>query len=131
MKAHVRQHKKEAATSGVGSSVASASRRTATLDSLEVHRSTPQRACPVWKSNGANELLVRWLWRNLQPLDIVNDEGLKDLLQFFEPGYHVPSRTYVAGQLRLAHQVARDTLKVVLRDEGSAGLALTSDIWTS
>ena len=39
--------------------------------------------------------------------------------------------TYVAGQLTLANQVARDTLKVVFRDEGSAGLALTSDIWTS
>lgn len=87
------------------------------------------RVCPVWKSEGANQLVVRWLWRNLRPLSIVSDEGLRDLLSFFEPGYRLPSRTYVAGQLRRRHAEARDKLKRLL--VGQEGISLTSDIWTS
>ena len=78
-----------------------------------------------------NLLIVRWLWRNLRPLDIVNDEGLQDLLRFFEPGYNLPSRTFVAAQLKMRYAAAHNRLKEVLRVEGEAGLSLTSDIWTS
>lgn len=63
-----------------------------------------------WKSNGANALLVRWMWWNVKPLGIVNDEGLRDLLRFQEPGYGLPSRTYAANQLWLRHHVGREIL---------------------
>ena len=85
----------------------------------------------MWKTTGAHNLLVRWGWRNLRPLDIVNDEGLYDLLSFLEPGYQLPSRTYVAKQLQLRHKEAFDTLKTNLGDIAGNGISLTSNIWTS
>ena len=128
MKLHARQHEEKP---DGGKSSSSKNAAGATLDGFVVRRSNPQRVCPVWKTNGANELVVRWLWRNLRPLDIVNDEGLQDLLRFFEPGYNLPSRTFVAAQLKMKYAAARDKLKEVLRVEAEAGLSLTSDIWTS
>ena len=50
-----------------------------------VQRARPPSNCPLWKVNGANDLLVRWCWTNLRPLDIVNDEGLRDFVKFLEP----------------------------------------------
>ena len=54
-----------------------------TLDRFIIRSITPQRICPLWKTNGANELLVAWSWKNLRPSDIVKDSGLKNLLNFF------------------------------------------------
>ena len=90
-----------------------------------------QSLCPLWKVNGANDLLVRWCWENLRPLDIVNDTGLRDFVHFLEPGYQLPSRTYVAKQLKLRHQEGIDLLKEVLWARARSGVGLTSDIWTS
>ena len=96
-----------------------------------VQRAHPPSNCPLWKVNGANDLLVRWCWTNLRPLDIVNDEGLRDFVKFLEPGYHLPSRTFVAKQLALCHQEGLDTLQKVLQAQARAGVSITSDIWTS
>ena len=96
-----------------------------------VQRARPPSNCPLWKVNGANDLLVRWCWTNLRPLDIVNDEGLRDFVKFLEPGYHLPSRTFVAKQLALRHQEGLDALQKVLQTQARAGVFITSDIWTS
>ena len=85
--------------------------------------------CPVWKLNGANELVVRWLYSSLRLLSVVSDQSLQDLLAFLEPGYRLPSRTFVARQLRVLHQEGKTKLKTVL--SGSKGISITSDIWTS
>ena len=85
----------------------------------------------MWKVNGANDLLVRWCWENLRPLDIVNDTCLRDFVHFLEPGYQLPSKTYVAKQLKLRNQEGADVLKEVLRARARSGVGLTSDLWTS
>ena len=41
--------------------------------------------CPVWKTNGANKLLVRWLWSSLRPLSVVSGQSLQDLRAFLGP----------------------------------------------
>ena len=89
-----------------------------------VKRPQRQSSCPMWKVNGANDLVVQWCWTNLRPLDIVNDEGLHDL-KFLEPGYQLPSRTYVGKQLRLRHQEGIDVLKV-LPAQAQAGVSFSN-----
>ena len=79
--------------------------------------------CPVWKTNG------RWLWFSLRPLSVVSDQSLQYLLAFLEPGYRLPSRTFVARQLRVLHQESKTKLKTVL--SGCKGISITSGIWTS
>ena len=101
MKLHARQHEEKPDGGNMGKSSSSKNAAGATLDGFVVRRSNPQRVCPVWKTNGANELVVRWLWRKIRPLDMVNDEGLQDLLRFFEPGYNLQSRTFVEAQLKM------------------------------
>ena len=85
--------------------------------------------CPVGKTNYANQLLVHWLWSSLRPLSVVSDQSLQDLLAFLEPGYRLPSRTFVARQLRVLHQEGKTKLNTVL--SGCEGISITSDIWTS
>lgn len=75
----------------------------------------------------ADQLVVRWMWLNLPHLDIVNDEGLADLVHYFAPGYKLPSRKFGTSQLKRSFATAVDKMKELLKVEGACGLSLTSE----
>ena len=53
------------------------------------------------------------------------------LLAFLEPAYTVPSRTHFSSLLRQRHHKAKAEVTDLLAREGSPGIALTTDAWTS
>ena len=88
------------------------------------------RVCSEVAQRAITDRLAAWCWINLRPLNIVRDQGLRDVLQYMEPGYRPPSRTHVAKLVRARHQQGLELAKSAL-STGVSGVALTTDIWTS
>ena len=98
MKLHLQSHQTSSSSESSGKQ---------TLDRFIIRSITPQRICPLCKTNSANELLVAWIWKNLRPSDIVEDSGLKSLRSFLELCFHVPTRTFISSQIKHADGDAR------------------------
>ncbi len=64
---------------------------------------------------------------DLRPLRLVEGQGFRELLAFFEPGYNPPS---AAALVRRKHLIAQQQLKDKLGKEVLV-VAFTTDIWTS
>ena len=65
-----------------------------------------------------------------RPLSIVADPAFVRLLSFLEPEYKVPSRTLLASLLAKRHHRAKEEMNCILREQATAGVALTTDGWT-
>ena len=85
--------------------------------------------CSVARALRITNLLVEWCARNIRPLCVVNDEGLKALLLFLEPHFKVPSRTHLQSVLRRKHALAREAVQRELISV--PGLSITTDLRTS
>ena len=73
---------------------------------------------------------VKMLVIDLQPLSVVTDKGFRELLNFTEPRYTIPSRkTFRNKILPLAYQEASCRLKDVIKQ--SELYSITTDGWTS
>ena len=86
--------------------------------------------CSATTQSTTNDLIVDWCVLDLRPLDIVNDRGLERLLDFFCPGYELPSRTHITTLVKKRHAAAKKELTDVLQEEAQF-LSLTTDGWTS
>ena len=89
----------------------------------------PTRSCSDLRARDITFLLARYCWINLRPINLVHDQGLRDLLAFIEPGYSPPSHTHIASIVRNRHSDAQQLLRRILAEQSS--IALTTDIWTS
>ncbi len=87
------------------------------------------KKCSKSRADTINQLLVNIVVKDIRPLCIVEDEGVRDLLQYLEPGYQLPSRKHLTKLLHDEYEKAIPILKKKLSDSG--GIALTSDVWTS
>lgn len=67
---------------------------------------------------------------DIRQLAIVEGEGMRRLINYFELGYCLPSRKHVTKLLCSKYGRGGLILKEKLA-QGAAPLALTSDIWTS
>ena len=65
----------------------------------------------------------------MRPISIVRDRGLKELLNFLEPNYQIPSTTHISTLIRIDFQDGMTLLKHRMCNITS--IALTTDIWTS
>lgn len=99
----------------------------ARIDSFTV--SSFQKPCGAARADLISQLLVDWIVADMRPLTIVGDSGLKRLLALLEPGYSLPSRTYITKLIRQRHENCRKELMKRLED--ATALALTTDAWTS
>ncbi|XP_070409459.1 E3 SUMO-protein ligase ZBED1-like [Nothobranchius furzeri] len=73
-------------------------------------------------------LLVDFIVKDIRPLAAVHGDGFRDLLNFFEPGYNVPS--YNTLWNAIAHQY--DNLRENIGEEMKGqSVSLTTDLWTS
>jgi len=68
--------------------------------------------------------------RDVQPFSMVDDDGLRDLMQRIDPKYKMPSRTYYRDIMlpKLYNELKKD-LECEL--EGVHYVAITTDGWTS
>ena len=87
--------------------------------------------CSPARAGQITDLILDWIVDSTRPLSIVTDKGLVQLLAFLEPVYTVPSPTHFASLLHQRHHKAKAELTDLLAREGSAGIALTTDAWTS
>ncbi len=74
-------------------------------------------------------ILSRWPWLDMRPIAIVRDRGLKELLNFLEPNYQLPSTTHVSALIKKNFEDGKAALSRQLR--AATSIALTTDIWTS
>lgn len=87
------------------------------------------KPCSINTQHEITRILSRWPWLDMRPVSIVRDRGLKELLNFLEPNYQVPSTTHVSTLIRKTFEDGKAALSVRLHDASS--VALTTDIWTS
>jgi zinc finger BED domain-containing protein 1 (E3 SUMO-protein ligase ZBED1) len=85
--------------------------------------------CDSARSGKITNLIADLICRDLRPISIVNGGGFRDLLQYLEPGYKIPSHTHMASIIAQKHEVGIEKLKVILSKYSP--LALTTDSWTS
>lgn len=76
------------------------------------------------------ELLIGMICRDMRPISIANGSGFRDLLNFIEPGYQIPSPPFLKNAIGKMHEEERKRLKVYLQTVVPV-LALTTDGWTS
>lgn len=63
------------------------------------------------------------------PLSFVEGEGFKEVLQFLEPDYDIPSRRTITARIELQHESSVSKLKSTLATVDF--VAITSDSWTA
>lgn len=57
------------------------------------------KKCSKARADKINQLLVNVVVKDIRPLRIVEDKGLRDLLLYLEPGYEPPSRKHLTKLL--------------------------------
>lgn len=85
--------------------------------------------CSDERSRQITSLLADWCARNVRPMSIVEDVGLRDLFRFVEPGYTVPSHTHITSVLKRKFELMVEKAQFLLSSIGS--VSFTTDIWTS
>nr|CAH7714552.1 unnamed protein product [Callosobruchus chinensis] len=77
-----------------------------------------------------NDLILKMIVKDLQPFSVVEDSGFRDLMNYLEPNYKLPSRYVLSSGLLESHfTIVRETLKEELRR--ASYVSLTTDGWTS
>lgn len=62
-----------------------------------------KRPVIVVREKKINDLIFKMIVKDLQPFSMVEDAGFKDLINFLEPGYKIPSRYILSNTLLDAH----------------------------
>ena len=94
---------------------------------LAINSST--KKCSSARTKEINAALSDFIVLDLRPIAVVDGTGFNRLLNCAEPGYVVPSRTFVMNSLKQRYAAMKHTLQESFRLCGS--VALTTDIWTS
>ena len=86
------------------------------------------KRCSLACSKEINMAIVDFVVLDLCPIAIVNGCGFNKLLTCLEPGYTVPSRTFVMNSLKQQYSIMKQKLQESL---SVRNLAITTDIWPS
>ena len=73
--------------------------------------------------------IAEFMARDLRPLSVVDGDGFKQLVNYLEPGYKVPSRTHVTNTCHKKLDSIKEKLLATLAT--GQYIAVTTDIWTS
>ena len=87
------------------------------------------KKCLLARTKEINSALSDFIALDLRPIEVVDGTGFNRFLNCVEPGYVVPSRTFVMNCLKERYAAMKYKLQESFRLCDS--LALTSDIWTS
>ena len=84
--------------------------------------------CSVEEQKEITRILTKWTWKDMRPISVVRDKGVKELLSFLVPNYRPPSTTHVSTLIRKDYLDGKSV--IVPQLQGNI-IALTTDIWTS
>ena len=87
------------------------------------------RVCSSQRAAAITERVAAFVALDLRPLRVVEGVGFKQLMNYIEPGYVVPSRIHVTTICRKKYTTIKEELLSSLQNIPS--VALTTDIWTS
>lgn len=62
-------------------------------------------------------LLVNFIVKDMRPLSAVHGEGFRDLLQFFEPSYDVPSYNTLWSAIKHQYDNLRERITKEMKDQ--------------
>ena len=102
----------------------SSAKATPTMDSF-----FKKTSCSTSRASSITKLIASMIGEASLPLGFVEYPRFRELLNFLEPGYKVPSRTHITSQLRLLYDAQRAKVKGSL--EGATFVSLTTDCWSS
>jgi len=85
--------------------------------------------CSVNGAHKLNDLVARMILEDLRPINTIEGRGFRQLMEFCEPGYVMPGRTFFTSRLEQMFVNVKNSLKKQLALASS--VALTADIWTS
>jgi hypothetical protein len=71
--------------------------------------------------------IVRWVSENLRPFNIVNDRGFQSHMKTGWPGYHIPSASTVARDVKTVFAHTQKTIASILLVCGSIGVYIATD----
>ena len=66
--------------------------------------------------------------RDLRPVSVVKGDSFRQLINYIEPNYRVPSRPHIRSVCQKLYTSAKEKLLVTLQ---SHYIAFTSDLWSS
>ena len=75
------------------------------------------------------ERVAAFVALDLRPLRVVEGTGFKQLMNYIEPAYVVPSRTHITSICSKKYHTIKEEVLSCL--ESTPSVALTTDIWTS
>ena len=87
------------------------------------------KKCSANRSAAITDTIAEFIALDLCPISIVNGKGFKNLMNFVEPGYRVPSYTHVTSVCRRKFLLLKENLLATLSQQ--CDVTLTTDIWTS
>jgi len=87
------------------------------------------KQCSVNRAHKLNDLVARMIVEDLRPINTVEGRGFRQLMEFCEPGYVMPGRTFFTSRLEQMFVDVKNSLKKQLAL--ASFVALTADIWTS
>ena len=86
------------------------------------------RKCPPSHATKITTLIAELVARDLRPLSIVEDDGFRQLWNYVEPKYQVPSQLHVRSVCQKLYHSERERLMTKLQ---AKHVALTNDLWIS
>ncbi|XP_045766856.1 E3 SUMO-protein ligase ZBED1-like [Maniola jurtina] len=89
-----------------------------------------KRPVGVVREKKINDLIFKMIVLDLQPFSVVEDAGFKNLINYLEPGYKMPSR-YILSNTLLDAQYAEVQKKLKEELESAKYISITTDGWTS
>ncbi|KAM3875305.1 E3 SUMO-protein ligase ZBED1-like [Diretmus argenteus] len=87
------------------------------------------RRCDARRSEAITQLVSTMIETDMRPISVVEGEGFKQLIQYLEPEYVMPSRATIIKRIVKRFEEKKDALKVKLARADK--LALTTDCWTA
>lgn len=95
-----------------------------------IHDYVLRKICTPQQSAVLTDGILNMLVTDMRPLSMVEDEGFRKMLNTFNPGYTLPSRTYFTRLMEKKYQDTFQGVKSAIKATNSK-IALTADIWTS
>lgn len=74
------------------------------------------------------KLLVNFIIKDVRPLGAVHGEGFRELMNYFEPNYVVPSYRTMWSTIKREYNSLHESMVEEMRGES---VSLTTDLWTS
>ena len=85
------------------------------------------KCCPLERDSAITNRIAEFIARDLKPISTVDGTGFRQLMNYVEPGYQVPSCPHITATCRHLYSGIKEELLVTL---SSPHVAFTTNLWT-